>query len=313
MLTIVQIEQLIRCIRENFEVAGTAEITLECNPDDLNISYLQELKTLGINRISIGIQSFDDQILKFINRRHNSLQAENAINLAKEINFTDISIDLMYGIPSMSREVYESSLQKGISYNVTHISAYHLNIEPNTVFYKKWQNREFEAINEEESLFQFDLTIEKLKEYGYTQYEISNYAVGGHESRHNLLYWNNGKYLGIGPSAHSYDGDSRQWNISNTASYIKYIKENQLFFEKEILSETDHYNEYILTGLRTNTGVSEKYVNENFRESIGFHFRKNLQGFINEAYIKDLGHQNFALEKKGIFILDYIIKRLYYN
>jgi len=251
MLEILQLQQILEKIKLNFVISADAEITFECNPDDVNLSYFIGLKSLGINRISIGIQSFDNNILRFLNRRHDAERGEEAIKSAKKSGFENISVDLMFGIPGMSNEIYESSLDKAMSFNVKHISAYQLSIEPNTLLQKKLSKGEFSVPDEEINLFQFNLTIEKLKNNGYSHYEVSNYAREGYESKHNLLYWNNVKYLGVGPSAHSYDGVSRQWNVSNTGTYVELVSKGSVFFTKEDLHTENKYNEYILKAMRT--------------------------------------------------------------
>ena len=312
MLSLQLVERLMHAIYKYYNVLDGSEVTFECNPDDLTLSYLQGLRDLGINRISIGVQSFDDEILAFLNRRHNAIQAEKAIELTKEAGFKEISIDLMFGLPGMSSEKYIAGLEKGISFNLGHISAYHLNIEPNTVLYKKLNNKVFKELSEDESIFQFAHTIEKLKESGYNHYEVSNYARDGHESRHNWLYWKGEKYIGIGPSAHSYDKTTRQWNISNTNSYIKGIEQNMNYFERENLSESDKYNEYILTAIRTSNGISANYILNNYNRDICNHFIKTLQIVEKEGYIINVFKDIWALERKGIFILDLIVKKFYY-
>jgi len=312
MLSISQVEILINEIKKYFVVDSNSEITFECNPDDLSFTYLKCLKELGINRISIGIQSFNDEVLEFLNRRHNSKGGIDAICWAKDAGFDNISIDLMFGIPGMSNEVYKESLMKAINFKTKHISAYHLNIEPNTLLYKKLAKGLIKNIDEEISLNQFELTIDKLKENGYKHYEISNYALNGYESKHNWLYWSNGKYIGIGPSAHSYNGESRQWNINNTSKYINSISNNANFFDIEVLTDSNKFNEYILTSLRTSKGLSVEYVHNNFDECVYNHFIKILYKFINEGYIVSDKDGNWIINKRGIFILDLIVQKFAY-
>jgi oxygen-independent coproporphyrinogen-3 oxidase len=312
MLEIRFIEAILKCIRDNFHLDSQAEISFECNPDDIDLTYLMELKSLGINRLSIGIQSLNNDILKFLNRRHSSEEALKAVDLAKIAGFEEISIDLIFGIPGLEIKLYEETLNKIILLDITHISAYQLTIEPNTVLYKFLEKDKFRLVEEEDVLAQFDMTIKMLKQHNFQHYEISNYSRPGHESHHNLLYWNNGIYLGIGPSAHSYDGYSRQWNISNTSSYIKCISENRTFFEREDLTEKDRYNEYILTGLRTSKGISKKYIKKHFGTSIVQHFYQSMEKLDNQWYNSVLESDSLILTKKGIFILDFIIKLFYY-
>ena len=312
MLSVDQIGSVLCSIKNHFEISSSVEITFECNPDDVDLSFFEGIKEVGINRLSIGIQSFDDKILRFLNRRHDSIGGEDAINCAKAAGFNNISIDLMFGIPGMTNEVYDHMLTKAIDFKVNHISAYHLSIEPQTVLFNKLKKGIINVVDEDLSLFQFDLTIEKLKESGYKHYEVSNYALDGYESEHNWLYWSNGKYLGLGPSAHSYDGNSRQWNINNTRKYIDAVACGFEYFTKENLSEADKFNEYILTSLRTSKGVSEEYIKNEFNDKILKHFSETMHIVVNEGYIEDNFDRGHVLNKKGYFILDLIVRKFYY-
>lgn len=312
MLSINQVQGVMDTLRDNFDISSSAEITFECNPDDLDITYCEELRGLGINRISIGIQSFDDETLKFLNRRHTAKKGEEAIDFAKESGFNDISVDIMFGIPGMDNEVYRKTIGRVLNHQVHHISAYHLSIEPRTVLYRKLEKGSFSVVDEDASLYQFDLTIERLKERGYRHYEVSNYALEGHESKHNWLYWSNEKYLGLGPSAHSYDGNSRQWNIDSTKKYIELIRDGAVFFGREELSVKDKYNEYILTSLRTCKGLSDVYVKKEFEDRIFEHFGKVLYRTVKEGFIERFDKESWALNKKGLFIMDSIIREFYY-
>jgi len=312
VLNLELVEILVNSIFLVFKVLEDCEITFECNPDDLSITYLEGLKKIGINRISVGVQSFDDSILKFLNRRHNSAQVRDVIKWAKETGFKNISIDLMYGIPGMSFNSYKESLLEGINLGIQHVSAYHLNIEKNTLLHKLLNDNEIEEINEEESIQQFDYTIEKLDEHGFRHYEVSNYSQEGYMSKHNWLYWSNVNYLGIGPSAHSYDGETRQWNISNNHDYMNGIQLKEGYFRIERLTEIDKYNEYILTALRTSHGVSLDYVFCTFNKNIYLHFKKIINE-IGDGNFMNFSNGSYALNKKGVFILDFLIRKFYYN
>jgi len=312
VLNLGKVQHLMESIYLNFNVLKEIEITYECNPDDLSLDYLGGLKELGINRISIGVQSFDDQVLKFLKRRHSSAQASSVISTAKEAGFQNISIDLMFGIPGFSFEGYKETLLKAINSGVQHLSVYQLTFEENTLLYKQLINNKICEIGEEESIEQFDYTIEKLKESGFIQYEVSNYAKVGFESKHNSLYWRNENYLGIGPSAHSYDGETRQWNTPNTLKYVKGIALGTGYFDKEILTENDKFNEYIMKGLRTSVGVSAQYVQDTFNIKIKSHFFKIVNNLVDDGFIDNLD-DSYVLRKKGIFILDYLVRRFYYN
>jgi len=312
VLKLEQVELLLNAVYNKFEVIKDCEITFECNPDDLTTDYLNGLRKIGVNRISIGVQSFDDDILKFLGRRHSAEQAGLVINQTLAAGFSNISIDVMFGIPGMSFECYQETLLKAIHSGVQHISAYQLTFEEHTVLYKKLINNKIQEVGDEESINQFDYTIDKLNEFGFKQYEVSNYAKDGFMSKHNSLYWSNENYLGIGPSAHSYDGDFRQWNTANNTSYINGIKLSEGYFDREILTEVDKFNEYILTGLRTARGVSYDYVENNFNKNIGDHFYKIANKLVDECFIDYIGN-SYVLNKKGIFILDLLIKKFYFN
>jgi oxygen-independent coproporphyrinogen III oxidase len=306
-----QILLLLGTIYEHYKVKDDCEITFECNPDDLTNNYISELKQIGINRISIGVQSFNDEALKFLGRRHSALQADNAIRSAIQEGFNNISIDLIFGIPGMSFESYQKSLQMGIESGVKHISAYQLTFEEKTLLYKQLSNYKIKEISEEESLEQLNYTINHLNDNGFKQYEISNYAREGYISRHNWLYWSNQSYLGVGPSAHSYDGKTRQWNLSNSVKYIRQIKHGSGFYTVEQLSDIDHFNEYILTGLRTSRGVSITYIRDYFNEKINNHFMKFVKSLADDCLVKRIG-DSYIVSRKGIPILDYLVKKLYF-
>jgi oxygen-independent coproporphyrinogen III oxidase len=311
VLKLNQVESLLNAVNCNYNVLNDCEITFECNPDDVTIEYLIGLKQLGINRISIGVQSFDDKVLEFLRRRHSAAKAELVIHQAKDAGFDNISIDLMFGIPGISFDNYKEALLKGINLGIQHLSVYQLTFEENTLLYKKLIHNEIKEISDDESVEQFDYTIEKLKEFEFGQYEVSNYAKEGFISRHNWLYWSNGNYLGIGPSAHSYNGHSRQWNTANNNLYVKGIKLNDGYFEREILTEIDKFNEYILTGLRTFKGVNSDYVRNTFNHKIWDHFIKIINSLVNDGFMNHLGN-SYSLRKNGIFILDFLVKKLYY-
>lgn len=312
VLKLEQVELLLKALYDKFNVFKECEITFECNPDDLTVDYLIGLKQIGVNRISIGIQSFDDNVLKFLGRRHSSAQASLVINQTLSAGFRNISIDVMFGIPGMSFECYQKSLLEAINSGVQHISAYQLTFEEHTLLYKKLINNKIKEVGDEESIYQFDYTIDKLNEFGFKQYEVSNYAKDGFVSKHNSIYWNGENYLGIGPSAHSYDGDSRQWNTANSNNYIKGIKLSENYFKSEILTEIDKFNEYILTGLRTSRGVSYDFITGHFNINMGNHFYKVANKLVDECFMKNIG-DSYILTKKGIFILDFLVKKFYFS
>jgi oxygen-independent coproporphyrinogen-3 oxidase len=306
-----QVEVLLKAVYDNFKVNDNSEITFECNPDDLTKEYLAGLKHLGINRISIGVQSFYDEALKFLGRRHSSDQAKNSVIQSIHEGFRNVSIDLIFGIPGVSFEKYKESLHQAIDLGIQHISAYQLTFEENTLLYKMLNSNTISEIDEEEVIKQFEYTINYLNSNGFYQYEVSNYAREGFMSRHNWLYWSNGLYLGVGPSAHSYDGEMRQWNTSSNMRYVQQVMSGVSHFTIEQLSEMDRFNEYILTGLRTSKGVSYNYIRKYFNEKISTHFIKVIKDFVDQSLINKIG-ETYTVSMKGINILDFIIRKLNY-
>lgn len=311
LLDVKYINRIIQTIQSNFTITNACEITIEVNPDDISENYAIELKLTSINRISIGIQSFNDDELRMLNRRHDSSQAINAVKILQKNGLDNISVDLIYGLPGSSLKSWKNSIFQAINLNVQHISAYHLTYEKGTPLFKSYKAKKTIPIEEDLSISQFELLIDALSENDYEQYEISNFSKIGFASIHNSNYWKQKKYLGTGASAHSYDIESRQWNVSNAENYIDAINNESVFFEKEILSITDKYNDYILTSLRTKWGGSVKYMESNFGE-------KFVQHFVNESkkYIDDnllvFNKDNFKLSRKGIFISDTIMTSLLY-
>ena len=306
-----QILRLLYNVRTCFNVSSDCEITFESNPDDLSEAYLDILFSCGINRLSIGIQSFNDDILKFLGRRHDNKKLNSIIECAKKIGFSNISVDVIFGIPGMGLSTYTDTLNKIIQLNIQHISAYSLTIAEGTVFFKMINNNQLSEISEEDLLIQFNTTIDTLSENGFIQYEISNYAKEGFRSRHNMSYWNGIKYLGIGPSAHSFNNISRQWNISDARKYCSNIDLQIQFSDIEYLTDNDKFNEYLITGLRTSEGVSLGYINENFNKKVNDHFLLVIEKLKKD----DLVYRNedrIILTRRGLFISDYILRMLYY-
>lgn len=255
MLAEWELNFLLETVHKHFRVAPDAEITLEANPDDLSATTLQMLAKAGINRLSIGIQSFHEPHLRFMNRAHTALEAEQCVQLAQNAGIDNISIDLIYAIPSENHAILLSDLSKAFTLNVPHISAYCLTIEPQTAFGSWLKKKKIRPIEEEYAAEQFEILIKSLGEHGYEQYEISNFARNGRYSNHNSSYWKQHPYLGVGPSAHSYNGASREFNVSNNAKYLEAMRKDLIPSTVEMLSPADQTNEYLLTGLRTKWGV----------------------------------------------------------
>lgn len=246
-----ELADILKHLKELFEVQENAEITFEANPDDLIPAYLEAIKQAGINRLSVGIQALQNRHLQKMNRRHDASQAIEAIHNAAKIGFNNISVDLIYGLPGLTESEWEDSLNQVFDLPVQHLSAYHLTYHEGTAFYTWLKKGTLRELSETESVKQFEILIDKAASAGFEQYEISNFARKELYSQHNTSYWQGKKYLGLGPSAHSFDQQSRRWNTSHVESYIKAIDNGLAFSEEEILSEKDRYNEYILTRIRT--------------------------------------------------------------
>jgi len=301
-----EIKMIIDHLKENFNVEKESEITIELNPDDVTPSYMEQLKKLGINRISIGVQSWDDNDLKMLNRRHTGEQALSAVELAFKSGFGNVTMDLIYGIPGMSTEKWSANLDRALSTGITHLSAYHLSIEPGTMFGKMKDKGLLKETDEEVSASQFNMLIDKTEAAGFVHYEISNFGKPGYFSVHNTNYWRQVPYLGLGPSAHSFNGYSRQWNIRDLRKYVNYVKKGKDFFEREELDLKTRFNEYVMTSLRTMWGIDLEYVEKTF-EKEGFDYVMNLAGkFIGYGMMKH-EKNTLVLSNQGKMISDNII------
>lgn len=308
-LTIEELRLLIDTILQNFPCEEVEEVTLEANPEDLFRTYLEELKSLGINRLSIGIQSFSDDDLRLINRRHTAKRALQAVEDAQSVGFANISIDLIYGLPHQSMEGWQRNVQQAIALGVPHVSAYSLTFEEHSMLTKMRDKGEIQEADEELSLSMFKYLRKELTSHGIFPYEISNFARVGYESKHNSSYWNYVPYLGVGPSAHSFDGDSRRWNVSNTREYIRLLAERKTYYEEESLDLETRYNEYVMTSLRKAEGVEMTRLISLFGESLADYFRKMARCYLDEGkMIEEKGF--FRLSEEGIFISDFIIEDL---
>ena len=312
LLSIDHIAGLLKAVYDNYFVVDQCEITLEANPEDLSESYLLLLYKCGVNRLSIGVQSFNDDMLRFLGRRHDSSKLNNIISSSKLVGFNNISVDLIFGIPGMSIESYISSVNQVLNLGVQHISVYSLTIEKGTYFYKMLKNKMLIEMPEEFMIDQFNATIDLLEAEGFLHYEISNFARDGFISRHNSSYWKSEPYLGVGPSAHSYNGHSRQWNVSSIKKYCLYAGKTEDCISIENLSVTDKYNEYLLTGLRTSMGISSNYITDNFPFNIVSYFNRGLE-YLCDGDLILISGDNICLTRKGMLISDYITRKLYYS
>jgi oxygen-independent coproporphyrinogen-3 oxidase len=306
VFAVKDLELILNHLRKLFLVDENAEITIELNPDDVNPEYLIGIKGLGINRISLGVQSWRDKDLKMLNRRHDSAQAAAALGAIFNSGFENVTMDLIYGIPGMSASEWESNLDFTFSFNLKHLSAYHLTIEKGTVFGKMKEKGLLSEIEEEESTALFNILIEKAEAAGFIHYEISNFGRPGYFSVHNSNYWKQVNYLGLGPSAHSFNGYSRQWNVSDLKGYIKALNSGKLFYESEELDTKARFNEYIMTSLRTMWGIDLDYIEKMF-EKEGYDYVVNISGKYKAYGLMKQDKKNLVLTNQGKMISDNII------
>ncbi len=306
VLTINEIKLIFETLQKYHDLSEVTEITLEANPDDLTVEYLEALKQTPINRLSIGIQSFFDDDLRTMNRRHLAYDAELCVKNAQKLGFNNITIDLIYGLPTLTLDKWKTNIHKALSLNIQHISAYHLTIEKQTAFNKFVKNGTLQLPSEEQSEQQYEILVETLKQNGFVHYEISNFALPGFEAVHNSSYWKQIPYIGFGPSAHSFDGKSRQWNVSNNLKYISLLGSKQNYFEVEYLTKKDCFNEYILTSLRTIWGVDIEYLKNTFPEKYCSIFIAKMESYVLQGNAVKLGN-SIVLTNKGMFISDAIL------
>jgi oxygen-independent coproporphyrinogen-3 oxidase len=306
VFSINELATILNKVHKLFKVEENCEITIELNLDDVNPIFLNGIKKLNINRISLGVQSWRDQDLKLLNRRHDSVQAAVALKETFETGFENVSIDLIYGIPGMSLADWSSNLDFSFSFPIKHLSAYHLTFEPRTVFGKKLEKGLISEIDEEESALQFTKLIEKTESAGFIHYEISNFSKPGYISRHNSNYWKQVNYLGLGPSAHSFNGYSRQWNISDVKGYIKAVNSGKSFYNKEELDTKDRFNEYIMTSLRTMWGIDLEYIENTFGKE-GHDYIVNLAEKFKNYGMVNQDKNSLILTNQGKMISDNII------
>lgn len=327
ILSIEDLRFLIDAVYRNYKVVENPEITLEANPDDLHLDFarfdyekdlsvraksrtiFEAYKEIGINRLSIGIQSFFEDDLKLMNRAHNAEESKKCLEIASQY-FDNISIDLIYGIPEMSNEKWLQNIETALSFGVPHISSYALTVEPKTALHSFIQKGIIPQPDDEVAQKHFHILVDKLSENGFIHYELSNFGKENYFSKNNSSYWLGKKYIGIGPSAHSYDGKNRGWNLSNNSLYIKSIQENKLPIEIETLTKTDRYNEYIMTGLRTIWGISLERIEQEFGKTYLDYLKKQAAKFI-EDHLLFVDENILRTTKKGKFLSDGIASDLF--
>lgn len=311
ILTYGDLAKIFDTVLRHFDFDEEIEITLEANPDDLNNSFLKDIQRLGINRLSIGTQSFCEEDLKLMNRAHTASEAEGSIKRSQDVGITNISIDLIYGSPTSNFEIWKENLRKTVELQVPHISSYALTIEPKTALNSWISKNKIAKPKEELQNKAFYYMSDFLKDNGFEHYEISNFGKPGFHSKHNSAYWQGRPYLGIGPSAHSYDGwNQRSWNVANNSRYIKALSENKLPSETEILTDKDRFNELIMIGLRTSRGVDLNKIKTEFDEEFKLSLQKDIQPKLNDGTL--IIENNFLkIPEKHWFLADGIASFLF--
>jgi oxygen-independent coproporphyrinogen-3 oxidase len=310
LLSADEISKLIENIQVNYEVIANPEITLEANPDDLGLSKLNDLKNTVINRLSIGVQSFFDEDLRWMNRAHVAKEAESAIKRAQDFGLENITIDLIYGYPLLSDEKWQSNIQNAVNFEIPHISSYSMTVEPKTALASFINKGQQKSMDDAQSARQFQYLIEELTTNGFEHYEISNFAKPGQYSKHNTNYWRGVHYLGVGPSAHSFNGESRQWNLANNAKYLAALERNEIPFDLETLTLENRYNEYLMTGLRTQWGVDLNKIERDY----GAEQKSNLLAVADEYLDKNwltLTANKLVLTQTGKLYADLIASELF--
>ncbi|WP_062054549.1 radical SAM family heme chaperone HemW [Aquimarina longa] len=309
VLSVEELQHIIDVIYSHYDITEDPEITIEANPDDLTKEKIESLARSSVNRLSIGIQSFFEEDLSMMNRAHNAKEALQCLSLATKY-FENISIDLIYGIPNMSIEHWKRNIQFALDFGIPHISCYALTVEPNTALPKLIEKGKIPAIDDDLAQQHFEILVKTLENKGFEHYELSNFGKSGYFSKNNTAYWQGKHYLGIGPSAHSYNGKQRSWNINNNIKYINAIQQNELPREIEDLTTTDAYNEYIMTGLRTIWGVSLQKIEQNFGQKYKEYLLQHAQKHIKE-HLLFLDNDTLLVTKKGKFLSDGIASDLF--
>jgi oxygen-independent coproporphyrinogen-3 oxidase len=313
LLKVNELNILKKVIDENYKLKSSLEFTIEINPEDVSMEKVKQWKSVGINRYSLGVQSFHDSELVWMNRKHSAENALSAISLLQEYGSNNISIDLIYGIPGSTLNSWQINVQKALSLNIPHISAYMLTIEPATSLFKKLEQNKLVELEEDIIISQFDYLIREFEQHGYEHYEISSFCLKDQRSKHNTSYWLGEDYLGVGPSAHSYSSQDifiRRWNVANNHKYIKAIEAGENYFEKEELKLKDRYNEYIMTSLRTWRGINLIELENYFGSDLLFYFESEISKQI-EAKLLFKKKDNYHLTNKGKFVADRIISDLF--
>ena len=312
LLNATELLELWTVIEQNFQLSDNMEVTLEANPDDLTLERLQDYKKHSpLNRLSIGIQSFHNADLEYMNRAHNAEEALQCLENALAVGFQQLSIDFIYGTPTMTNTQWRENLHTAFALGIPHISCYALTVEPKTALQHLIIKGKAEGVSEEHSAQQFEILLTEIAKQGYEQYEISNFCKPPHYAKHNSAYWKGAHYLGVGPSAHSFNGTTRQWNIANNAQYMQGILSQQPNFELETLTAKEQYNEYILTALRTKWGAELPYIKAQWGGGIAEHFQSKSVSYQAQGYMIKSA-DNFTLSDSGKLLADAIISDLFW-
>jgi len=310
VLTISEWDHILGTLHEEFTIDKDAEITVECNPDDLTSEYLKMLKLIGVNRLSVGIQSFNEEHLKWMNRSHTAEQSLNCIQLAADIGFKDITIDLIYGLPQLDVDEWKQTVKSALALPINHLSAYSLTLEENTPYRKLVSQTKYKRPDDDLASEHYELLITEINEHGWEHYEVSNFCKVGNHSKHNTAYWQGKKYLGLGPSAHSYDGASRYWNISSNKEYLSLIASNNKTYETEELTDLNRLNEYLLTGLRAKWGVDTDLLKSEHSYDIDTLYSEELNYWLSIGWI-ERNETKISLTDKGLLFADFIASELF--
>lgn len=308
LLTKSELNAFLDLMKALFTLDDTPEITLEANPDDCTEEQLANWREVGVNRLSIGIQSFKEMDLKWMNRAHTVAEAKTCFTLVQQAGFQNVTVDLMYGLPNLTEDEWREHIQTVVDWNVPHISSYCLTVEKNTVLEKRVRTGELRMADDEMQSRHFEILLETLEKNGIHQYEISNFAKPGFESRHNANYWKGVPYLGVGPSAHSYQGKIRRWNVANNSLYMKGVENESVYWESEMLTAKDQFNELLLTGLRTTAGVSLEQLSS--YQTLSDVFLSKVSDFNLAGWMEEKNNQLF-LSKEGRLRADYIASELF--
>ena len=312
LLTADNLQRLFAAIHQHYDISGLQEVTIECNPDDVTVSFVELLPQLGINRTSLGIQTFSDERLRFLHRRHTAQQAVEAVHRLRQAGIANISIDLMFGFPGQTLDQWLTDIQQATALQPQHISAYSLMIEEGTPLFEQMQDETWKkkSCDDELSRQMYEAVIDRLAAAGYEHYEISNWCLPGFRSRHNSSYWNQTPYIGIGAAAHSYDGKTRSWNVSDMQQYVESIEQGKRPFSAEVIDEDTRYNDLITTALRTREGINIDTLSDPYRYYLLQQAHRSLDAGFLKIETSSEGKSFIHLTRQGLFVSDDVMSDL---